>query len=1227
MKRGLRISDLMSRIGVGLFLLFGLLQANASIVIEKLQVEYRVTPLGIDVAQPRFSWQMAATKGERGVMQAAYEIQVKDPKGEVVWDSKKTDGSTALGIQYAGKPLKPETRYSWTVDVWDRTGAMLSAASWFETGLMDPSPDSPAWGGAKWIGGGDDDLVLYAPYLEIFDVKYALTLAPGSSRASFVYGANDTRLMDKNKNLYQLENGRDQSYIKLELDISAVNGSQDGKARLNVYRAGYKDTDTPSKPLRTFEISSDVINNSNKNAEHVIAFSSAFGEIAITIDGKDSLKSVGAQEPAGGPAGFGRRRENAVNLNPMGQGGNFIPFGMLCDMGFAVDPGQNALFRDVIVSNNRKPKNNLFHENLARAPYKGIYADFASPGTGFSVENGSYSLSGGSKGVLVVRDPSRNSAPMLRTAFKTSGKPIAAARLYVTARGIYELYINGHRVGDDYYTPGLTQYNITHMYQTYDVTGMVRAGSNAMGAMLGEGWWSGLLSFGEIWNHFGDRQSLLAKLVITYKDGSAETIRTDPETWKLFNHGPVVYSSLYLGEIYDSSRESAVAGWNTAAYDDSKWKTAVAVPLQGTSFSGREEGFGASPAPMTFDKLSLIGQIGNNAGVYRTLTAKSVKEVRPDVYVYDLGQNIVGVPRISIANGHPGGRITLRYSEVLYPDLKESGRNVGMVMTENYRAALNQDLYVMKAGKQVFQPHFTSHGFQYVEITGIDHQLPLEAVQGIAISSVTKLTADYKTSDAKVNKLWSNLVWSNVDNFLSIPTDCPQRNERMGWSGDINVFSRTATYVSNADQFLTRHMYAMRDVQYPSGKFTDVAPVGGGFGGVLWGSAGIVVPWETYLQYKDTELLGQHYPAMVAYMNYLETTIDPKSGLSSDAQLGDWLGPQNNLLGSAFLATAYHAYDLGIMAKVAELLGKSDDAAKYGTLYEKRKAFFNGTFVNSDKKTLGIADRRRFGPGSAADANKPPEFHLADTQTSYAVGLAMGLFSEENKPYMVKNLAESVIRENKDDGGVVRPKYSLMTGFIGTSWISDALTNNDLSDLAYRILENNSYPSWLYPIDQGASTIWERLNGYTVENGFGGNNSMNSFNHYSFGAVGQWMMAYSLGIQRDEPGFHKFILQPEPDPTGTITSAEGHYESMYGRISSAWEVDHGVLTYRATVPGNTTAILYLPSGSKESVKEGGKEAGSAKGISFVKYENGKAVYRLESGSYEFTSAQSSSKTH
>jgi alpha-L-rhamnosidase len=1197
-----------------ILLMSGFQQINAAAILENLLVEYTKTPIGIDVESPRFSWQMQAPADERGYSQTACQVVVKDPQGIVTWDSKKVNDGRSLGIAYAGTPLKAATRYSWTVTVWDQNGATSSASSWFETGLMDPDPGLSAWDGAQWIGGGPDDLVLFSPYLVVFNLKYTLAIDKSSTRASFVYGANDTRLMDKNKNIYQVETVKNGSYIKLELDISGVDGSENGRARLNIYRMGYKDTDVPLKPLQSWEIFTSVINQSNKHSEHTIALSSKFGEITVLVNGNNKFTEIKEPEDGFRFPGMGERGVS-VNLNPVGSGGNFIPYGMLCEIGFAMEPGQKATFSEVTVLNNRFPNTVLFSENLTTPAYKGVFSSFtADPKSGLTITNGKYEVSGTGKGIFLVSDPSRNSMPLLRTIFKSTGNKVKSARLYTTARGIYEVYLNGKRVGDDYYNPGLTQYNVTHMYQTYDVTGMISPGDNALGAMLGEGWWSGLLSFGDIWNHFGDRQSFLAKLVINYEDGTHKIITTNSLEWKYSNNGPIVYSSLDMGEVYDATREASFDGWSTISFDDSGWGKAVEVPLEGTAFSGKVTEMGGSVSDFNFEKLSLIGQIGNNAGIYKVMSARSVSEVRKGVFVYDMGQNIVGVPRLTIANGKQGQKITLRYAEMLYPDLKESGNNVGMVMLENYRAALSQDIYTMKNGLQVYQPRFTSHGFQYIEITGIDEPLPLDAVQSIAISSVRQLTAGYETSNPKVNQLWSNLVWSNIDNFLTIPTDCPQRNERMGWSGDISVFSRTATYVSNSDQFLRRHMLAMRDVQKPSGKFTDVAPVGGGFGGVLWGSAGITVPWEVYQQYNDAELLREHYNAMKAYMDYLETTLDPKTGLSSDGQLGDWLGPQNSQLGTAFLVTAYHVYDLEIMTRVAEVLGKKDDAERFRTLYEKRKEFFNTTFVNADKKTLGlIGGGRGFGPQPAA----PAEFKVADTQTSYAVGLALGSFNGENIPFMVKNLKETIERENRDDGGTMRPEYSLMTGFIGTAWISKALSDNGYSDLAYKLLQNSRYPSWLYSIDQGATTIWERLNGYTVENGFGGNNSMNSFNHYSFGAVGQWMMAYSLGIQREEPGFKKFILQPEPDPTGQMTWAKGHYDSMYGRINSAWKVESGVLTYEATVPANTTATLYLPAASEKGITESGKPVKKSRGISFVKYENGKAVFELGPGSYVF----------
>jgi alpha-L-rhamnosidase len=1182
-------------------------RAAAGARIEGLTTEYASTPLGIDAAAPRFGWRMTAPAGARGLAQTAWRVVVKDPAGKTVWDSGKTAGSGSIGIVYAGGPLRPATRYTWNVSVWDKAGSEMGASSWFETGLMNPDPALPAWEGAAWIGGGDDDLVLYAPYLPAYLIRFDLAIREGSARAGFILGANDSRLMDENKNIYRIRSPRDGSYIEVELDVAGADGSESGRARLNVYRAGYAAKDDPRRPLGSFAVRKDVINAANRFAAHAVEIRGLYGDLTLALDGRsDFFEDEEPAAPAAGAPVPGRPRSPAatIHVNPLGQGTDLIPFGMLCEIGFSARAGQEASFSNLRISNVRQPGKTLFREDLAGASYDGLFRGPAKdPDSGLKVEGGAYRISGGRAGSFVAADPSRNSMPMLRTGFAAADKTIRSARLFITARGVYEAWMNGRRVGDDWYNPGLTQYNKTQMYQTYDVTSLVVPGANVLGALLGEGWWSGQMSFTTSWNYFGDRPSLLAKLVIEYQDGGRDVVVTGERDWRLFGGGPVVYGSLQQGEVYDAEKESAVAGWSEAGYDDRAWKRASRVDLAGSAFPGFDYG-----------RLAVLGQIGGNAGLFETLTAQSVKEVRPGVFVYDMGQNLVGVPSIAFADGQAGRRVTLRFAEMLTPDLKESGPNVGMIMTENYRAALCQDVYVMKDGPQVFQPRFTSRGYQYVEITGLPEALPLEAVKGLALSSIRELSAAYESSHPKVNRLWSNLVWSNVDNFLSIPTDCPQRNERMGWGGDISVFSRTATYVSQAGPFLRRHLLALRDMQEPSGKFTDIAPVGNGFGGALWGSAGITVAWEAYQQYGDLELLREHYPAMKAYMDYLDKSIRPETGLVSDAALGDWLGPQNDRLGSDFLVTAYHVFDLDIMARTAKLLGRADDEAKLLGRRDERKAFFNRTFIGPDKKALGYF---RAGSGRDGKPATPAGFRTADTQTAYAVGLALGAFSDENIPFMTANLKAAVERENPDDGGVLRPPYSLMTGFIGTAWISQALSEAGMSGLAYRLLMNETYPSWLYPINQGATSIWERLNGYTIENGFGGFNGMNSFNHYSFGAVGQWMMAYSLGIRRDEPGFGRFLLAPEPDPTGMMTWAKGHYESLYGTIRSAWRLENGRLTYEAEIPPNTTATLSLPASAAEKVREGGQPAAKASGVSFLKHENGKAVFRLSSGSYLF----------
>ena len=1193
----------MKRLGKSLLLLFLFGQGYAcaaQLDLTALKVEYVEKPLGIDVERPRFSWQMQAKSDAHGVRQTAYALTVRDERGALVWDSGKTSGDSALNLTYAGKALAPATRYRWSVKAWDQDGVAHAASSWFETGLMQTGTGAAGWNGAKWIGGADQDAVLYAHYLPVFKLGYTVQLdrTSNSTRAGFVYGANDARLLDRNKNPGELQSKRNSSYVMLEIDTSGLRTGQD--AALNIYRVGYHANDKADVPFKRVAIARSLINPGNQYEQHSISLSSNLGQTRILIDGEGPQHLV-----------------TELNLNPLGQGGDHIAFPVVGDIGFQLAKNQNARFSDVQVRHFRSPSNSLFSEDLAHGPYRGI---FAAGGAGLAVEDKAYRISGGENGRLIVADPSRNAMPMLRTSFTPAKAGIAKARLYVTARGIYDVYLNGKRVGDDYFNPGMTQYNKSQLYQTYDVSKYLVPGRNALGAVLGEGWWSGAITYmGEFWNFFGDSQSLLAKLVITYTDGKQDIITSQPGSWQYFKQGPVVYGSFFQGEVYDATREALTRNWSTGAYDASAWKPAAEVSLQGHVTNDELNARRNMPSAKDYSSLNLQGQFGPTVRKVKELGAIGVQQVRPGVYVYDMGQNMVGVPRISLSGHAPGTRIALRYAEVTYPHMPEYGDKAGMLMLENIRAAMAQDIYLTRGGREEIAPRFTFHGYRYLEITGIDRPLPLAAVKGQVISSIDRLASSYESSNAQLNKLWQNITWSTYSNFLSIPTDCPQRNERLGWSGDISVFSRTATYMADVPQFLRRHLLSMRDTQRADGRFADVSPLGTGFGGVLWGSAGITLAWESYRQYGDLAMVGEHYDAMKRYVDYiLAKNIDPQSGILVQEDphawinLGDWLGPEQGKNDNSLLWESQLIFDLQIMQKFAALLGKNADQARFAQVLDQRTRFFNATYFDADGKTRHSSFKQdlaaKYQPGD-----------LVDTQTSYVLPLVFGIASEQNKSRVAANLAATVKRAGTTDSGTATQPYSLMTGFIGTAWISQALSDSGHVDLAYRLLLQSTYPSWLYPVEQGATTVWERLDSYTHVKGFGGNNGMNSFNHYAFGAVGAWMVTHSLGIERDEdtPAFKRFRLKPEPDPTGKLSYAKGHYDSLYGRIESGWTRTAGGTSYAFTVPANTTATVYLPAASQAEVRYTARP-GQARHIRFLRMEAGKAVFEVGSGKYAFS---------
>jgi len=1191
-----------------ILLVAGCQQGGSRFQVVDLEVNYESEPMVVETGQPQFSWRMESGDG-RG-QQSAYELTVRSESGETLWTSDRVAVPDSIGIVYEGQPLAPLSRYEWDVRVWNASGDSAVSTSTFETGFMQP--DQRAWSGAQWIGGGQNDAVFHANYLSVFALSFAVQLdeESGSDRAALLLGGNDFRLLDKNLNIQQVENGPDESFVGLELDTSGL-ASDSGQAHLNVYRVGYAPGDNASQPLARLPIPTSIVDINNRYAPHTIYLESVFGVFNISVDGRDAehrVTPVDPRRPAFGSQG--------LNVNPIGSGGNYIAFPVLGDIGFWIRQGQVAQFSNIEIRHLRSPGNILFAAGGGEGqPSPEIFQDAAASGRVRRLHDGGYEVILGDEEFVYLADPSRDGVPMLRREFELDDKPIRKARLYATARGVYEVHINGERVGKDYFAPGLTQYDKHHSYQAYDVSGLLKSGTgNTIGALLGEGWWSGNITYsGTNWNYFGDRQSLLARLVVTYEDGTSTEIVSEPDTWRVFHGGPIRYGSFFQGEIYDASLESTVEGWANSDFDDSEWLPAQVVSLANSAFVGNPEQDTNNQLITGYEGMQLIGHPGNEPQIIETLQATAVREVRPGVFVYDMGQNMVGFPRIHLANAREGRPVVLRYSEVLYPDLPEHEGLVGTLMMENLRAALVHDIYYPGGGDEVIQPRFTFHGYRYIEISGIDEPLPLQSVEGLVVSSVTNLASDFETSNSLVNSLWKNITWSFRSNFLSIPTDTPARNERMGWNGDLSVFSRTANYLAHIDPFITRHMQAMRDLQSKDGRFPDVAPVGGGFGGTLWGSAGIIVPWETYLQYGDMDLLRDHYPAMARYVEYLLTRTDSSSGVLLEGPLGDWLSPEGNRNDNSLLWEAYFVHSLDIVASTAELLGLSEDAAHFRGLHDQRKAFFNETYVNAESGKTVSSGVAMGGFGGPARIDEEKRGTIVDTQASYAVPIAMGIFSDANLPLAEQHLAEAIERENVDDGGALRPPYSLMTGFIGTASLPQALSMSGRDDLAYRLLQQTSYPSWLYSVVNGATTIWERLNSYTVEAGFGGNNSMNSFNHYAFGAVGAWMMSYALGIQRleESPAFREFVLAPRPDPTGQMTWARGHYDSMYGRIESGWSVEGTDIHYRFTVPENTTAALHLPADETSSIS-------TTSDALFVGQDGSTRTYSLGPGEHQFT---------
>ncbi|MGD0296957.1 MAG: glycoside hydrolase family 78 protein [Bryobacteraceae bacterium] len=732
-------------------------------------------------------------------------------------------------------------------------------------------------------------------------------------------------------------------------------------------------------------------------------------------------------------------------------------------------------------------------------------------------------------------------AALFRKPF-TIDKPVRSARIYATALGSYCLFLNGARLGKDILTPDWTDYRKRVLYQTYDITKSLALGTNAIGVILGDGWYGSGLGWNGLRFNFGPPPlRFIAQVEIEYADGQHQTIATD-ETWKT-SASPILRSELYTGETYDARLEQP--GWNTSGFQDAGW---IAASI--------------SDAPQAV----VSSQMSPPIQVTETMQPKKVASPADGVYVFDMGQNMVGWAALK-ASGPAGTKIRLRFAEILKPD--------GNIYRDNLRGAEATDTCILRgSGAESFEPHFTYHGFRYVEVTGYPGKPPMDAITGQVFHTANEFTGKFTSSSPMLNQLWRNALWSERGNLESVPTDCPQRDERLGWMGDAQVFWRTASFNMDMAAFTHKWMRDVVEAQSPEGGFADVSPrvVDPSDGAPAWGDAGVIIPWTEWQQYGDRRIIEENWDAMERWMNYIQSANpDFIWNHRRNNDFGDWV-PAESETPKDLIATAYWAYDAGLMSQMALAAGKDGVSKKYASLFDEIRSAFQKQFVRENGEV---------GNGS---------------QTCYALALYMHLLPDSLKAIATDRLIADIEKRN----------WHLSTGFVGTPYLLSALSNNGRADVAYRLLLNDTYPSWGYTISKGATTIWERWNGDR------GDPSMNSYNHYAFGAVVEWLYRHVAGIDSapDSPGFQKIEIHPLPD--ARLTRVHGEYDSIYGKISSDWRSEPGgQFTLKVTIPANTTATVYLPAGANSQVTEGGKPVEVQKG------PPGFVTAMIGSGSYEF----------
>lgn len=751
-------------------------------------------------------------------------------------------------------------------------------------------------------------------------------------------------------------------------------------------------------------------------------------------------------------------------------------------------------------------------------------------------------------------------------------RPVKRARIYASACGVYDLMINGEKQESAVLSPGWSSYFDHIYYQSYDVTGCFQSGGAVVGAILGDGWYRGRYGLDLTCNNYGDRRALTLWLELWYEDGGRETVVAD-ESWKC-STGPVLSSEIYDGEVYDARQE--LCGWGREGYDDSGWESMEAI------LPPRLGALAAQP----HEPIRPVEEIAP-VGILHTPDGSTL---------LDMGQNMAGWMRIRV-KGKAGDKVHLKFGEVL--------DRYGNLYFGNLRDAKQEEIYICKGkGEEVFEPHFTFSGFRYAKVLAFPGEPALENFMGVVLHSDMRPTGSFSCSDPLIDRLQKNILWSERSNFMDVPLDCPQRDERLGWTGDAQIFCRTANFNYNAAPFYEKWLRDVRADQYPNGAVPFTVP-SLFFDGrqwdmqeghpvdttsAAWADCITFVPWTLYEVFGDTRVLADNYEAMKRHVEHIRRSGDEELFWGGDLQLGDWValdaepGSYYGATNTLYVATCYYARSASILSKAAALLKKEEDAREYGELAER---------------VIEALHRRYFSPEGEV---------TVDTQTAQILALHFGIARGEERRTAVEKLARLVERR----GG------HLDTGFVGTPYLCYALSENGRADLAYELLFQTDFPSWLYQVKMGATTVWEHWDGI-LEDGSFWSEDMNSFNHYSYGAVGEWLYRVAAGIDSDTEkgaGFGRILLRPAV--TERLSFVNCVYNTMRGPVKCCWRREGGALSLEASVPANTTAELTLPAPQGARITESGKEAEQAAGVRVLRRERDAAVLELLSGEYRFT---------